>query len=82
VPSPHRQCACVTLEDGPRESPRGGFPQIRTWEEPGLRSPGGGREYGDMIVALRSFLDAVAAAAPDVATTVGLAADLTPGPRS
>ncbi|CDO31270.1 thioesterase family protein [Mycolicibacterium vulneris] len=55
---------------------RGGFPQIRTWQEPALRNPGGGPEYGDMIVALRDFLDGVAAAAPDTATTVELARDL------
>jgi acyl-coenzyme A thioesterase PaaI-like protein len=76
VPGPHQQRASVTLEDSPRESPRGGFPQIRTWEKPGLRSPGGGPEYGDMITALRAFLDAVSAAAPDAATTASLAADL------
>lgn len=54
----------------------GGFPQIRTWEEPGLRNPGGGPEYGDMIAALRTFLDDVAAAAPDKDSIVGLAEDL------
>jgi acyl-coenzyme A thioesterase PaaI-like protein len=52
---------------------RGGFPQMRTWQEPAVRSPGGGPEYGDMILALRDFLDDVAAAAPDTATTVALA---------
>jgi acyl-coenzyme A thioesterase PaaI-like protein len=55
---------------------RGGFPQMRTWEEPNVRSPGGGPEYGDMIDALRAFLDAVAAAAPDTATVVALAESL------
>jgi acyl-coenzyme A thioesterase PaaI-like protein len=55
---------------------RGGFPQMRTWQEPTVRSPGGGPEYGDMILALRDFLDNVAAAAPDTATTVALAHDL------
>jgi acyl-coenzyme A thioesterase PaaI-like protein len=55
---------------------RGGFPQMRTWQEPTVRSPGGGPEYGDMILALRDFLDDVAAAAPDTATTVALAHDL------
>jgi acyl-coenzyme A thioesterase PaaI-like protein len=54
----------------------GGFPQMRTWQEPTVRSPGGGPKYGDMIVALRDFLDNVAAAAPDTATTVALAHDL------
>jgi acyl-coenzyme A thioesterase PaaI-like protein len=49
---------------------------MRTWEEPAVRSPGGGAEYGEMIGALRGFLDAVAAAAPDTATTITLAADL------
>jgi acyl-coenzyme A thioesterase PaaI-like protein len=49
---------------------------MRTWQEPTVRSPGGGPEYGDMIVALRAFLDDVAAAAPDAATTVALAHDL------
>jgi acyl-coenzyme A thioesterase PaaI-like protein len=55
---------------------RGGFPQIRTWQEPALRNPGGGPEYGEMIAALRDFLDDVAAAAPDTATTLELARDL------
>ena len=31
---------------------RGGFPPMRTWQEPTVRSPGGGAEYGDMIAAL------------------------------
>jgi acyl-coenzyme A thioesterase PaaI-like protein len=56
--------------------PRGGFPPTRTWQEPTVRSPGGGAEYGDMIAALREFLDNVAAAAPDAATTVALTDDL------
>ncbi|SOX56952.1 hypothetical protein MAAFP003_5664 [Mycobacterium ahvazicum] len=55
---------------------RGGFPPMRTWQEPTVRSPGGGAEYGDMIAALRDFLDDVAAAAPDRATTVALTKDL------
>nr|WP_234815408.1 hotdog domain-containing protein [Mycolicibacterium duvalii] len=55
---------------------RGGFPQIRSWQVPALRSPGGGAEYGDMIDALRDFLDGVAGAAPDTATTIELARDL------
>jgi acyl-coenzyme A thioesterase PaaI-like protein len=50
---------------------------MRTWQEPAVRSPGGGAEYGDMIATLRDFLDNVAAAAPDAATTVALAHDLT-----
>jgi acyl-coenzyme A thioesterase PaaI-like protein len=49
---------------------------MRTWQEPTIRSPGGGAEYGDMIAALRDFLDDVAAAAPDTATTVVLTRDL------
>jgi acyl-coenzyme A thioesterase PaaI-like protein len=49
---------------------------MRTWQEPTVRSPGGGAEYGDMIAALRDFLDDVAAAAPDTATTVALTQDL------
>jgi acyl-coenzyme A thioesterase PaaI-like protein len=49
---------------------------MRSWEEPAVRNPGGGDEYGEMIGALRGFLDAVAAAAPDTATTVTLAEDL------
>lgn len=57
------------------ESP-GGFPPMRTWQEPAVRSPGGGAEYGDMIAALRDFLDHVAAAAPDTATIVALKQDL------
>ncbi|BCZ21889.1 hypothetical protein MTY59_17440 [Mycobacterium senriense] len=55
---------------------RGGFPPMRTWQEPTVRSPGGGAEYGDMIAALRDFLDDVAAAAPDAATTLALTNDL------
>ena len=55
---------------------QGGFPPMRTWQEPAVRSPGGGAEYGEMIVALRDFLDHVAAAAPDAATTVALQQDL------
>lgn len=55
----------------------GGFPAMRSWQEPAVRNPGGGAEYGDMIDALRAFLDDVAAAAPDAATTVALARDLT-----
>lgn len=51
---------------------RGGFPRMRTWQEPLLHNPGGGAEYGDMIAALRDFLDGVAAAAPDAPTTVDL----------
>jgi len=49
---------------------------MRTWQEPTVRSPGGGAEYGDMIAALRDFLDDVAAAAPDRETTVALTKDL------
>jgi acyl-coenzyme A thioesterase PaaI-like protein len=49
---------------------------MRTWQEPTVRSPGGGAEYGHMIAALRAFLDDVAAAAPDAATTVALTDDL------
>ena len=56
--------------------PRGGFPPMRTWLEPTVRSPGGGAEYGEMISTLRDFLDNVAAAAPDTATTVALTGDL------
>jgi acyl-coenzyme A thioesterase PaaI-like protein len=55
---------------------QGGFPPMRTWQEPAVRSPGGGAEYGEMIAALRDFLDHVAAAAPDAATTVALKQDL------
>ena len=55
---------------------RGGFPPMRTWQEPAVLGPGGGAEYGDMITALREFLDHVAAAAPDAATTVALTHDL------
>jgi acyl-coenzyme A thioesterase PaaI-like protein len=56
--------------------PRGGFPPMRTWQEPTVRNPGGGAEYGEMIAALRQFLDDVAAAAPDRTTTVALTRDL------
>jgi acyl-coenzyme A thioesterase PaaI-like protein len=59
------------------DTTRGGFPPMRTWREPNVRSPGGGAEYGDMIAALRDFLDDVASAAPDTATTVALMHDLT-----
>ncbi|MCW2663197.1 MAG: thioesterase family protein, partial [Mycobacterium sp.] len=55
---------------------QGGFPPMRTWQEPAVRSLGGGAEYGEMIAALREFLDHVAAAAPDAATTVALKQDL------
>ncbi|MDT5100759.1 MAG: hypothetical protein QOC76_4496 [Mycobacterium sp.] len=58
------------------QDPRGGFPPMRTWQEPSVRSPGGGAEYGDMITALRDFLDGVAAAAPTTETTVALTEDL------
>jgi acyl-coenzyme A thioesterase PaaI-like protein len=58
------------------QAPRGGFPPMRSWQEPTVRSPGGGPEYGDMIAALRDFLNGVAAAAPTTATTVELAQDL------
>lgn len=54
----------------------GGFPLTRTWDEPGIRDPGGGAQYGVMIAALREFLDVLAAAAPDDATTVDLADNL------
>lgn len=56
---------------------QGGFPPMRTWQEPIVRNPGGAAEYGDMIAALRDFLDRVAAAAPDAATTLALTHDLT-----
>jgi acyl-coenzyme A thioesterase PaaI-like protein len=55
---------------------RGGFPQIRAWHGPNLHNPGGGAEYAEMIDALRGFLDGVAAAGPDQATTAELAHDL------
>jgi acyl-coenzyme A thioesterase PaaI-like protein len=55
---------------------RGGLPQLRAWHGPNLHDPGGGSEYGDMIAALRDFLDSIAAAAPDTATTVELMDDL------
>jgi acyl-coenzyme A thioesterase PaaI-like protein len=62
--------------DMTEDAAQGGFPPMRSWQEPSVRSPGGGAEYGDMIAALRDFLDNVAAAAPATATTVELAADL------
>jgi acyl-coenzyme A thioesterase PaaI-like protein len=58
------------------QAARGGFPPMRTWQEPTVRNPGGGAEYGEMIAALRDFLDAVAAAAPGMATTAALTRDL------
>lgn len=64
----------MTTTDEP--APRGGFPQIRAWHGPHLHNPGGGPEYADMIDALRDFLDGVAAAAPDAATSAELAGDL------
>jgi hypothetical protein len=54
------------------QATQGGFPPMRTWQEPTVRNPGGGAEYGDMVAALRDFLDDVAAVAPDAATTVAL----------
>jgi acyl-coenzyme A thioesterase PaaI-like protein len=66
--------ASEAVTDEPVE--RGGFPQMRSWQEPTVRSPGGGPEYGELILALRDFLDDVAAAAPDAATTLALARDL------
>lgn len=78
MPGAHRQCAGVTAQAPAQgdEEPRGGFPQIRTWQEPGVKNPGGGTEYGEMIDALRTFLDTVAAAAPDAETTTGLTESL------
>jgi hypothetical protein len=58
------------------QATRGGFPAMRTWQEPTVRNPRGGAEYGEMIAGLRHFLDAVAAAAPDTATTAALTRDL------
>jgi acyl-coenzyme A thioesterase PaaI-like protein len=49
---------------------------MRSWQEPTVRNPGGGSEYADMIAALRIFLDDVAAAAPDTATTLELTQSL------
>jgi acyl-coenzyme A thioesterase PaaI-like protein len=66
----------MTEPSDPTSDSDGGFPQVRSWQEPGLRNPGGGPEYGEMIGALRTFLDDVAAAAPDKDTIVGLAEDL------
>jgi acyl-coenzyme A thioesterase PaaI-like protein len=63
-------------EDTDEQETRGGFPPMRTWQEPAVRGPDGGAEYGDMIAALRGFLDDVAAAASDAATTVALTGDL------
>lgn len=57
-------------------TPRGGFPQIRAWHGPNLHNPGGGPEYAEMIDALRDFLDGLAAAVPDAATSTDLAHDL------
>lgn len=68
--------ACIVRRMTDDPDIRGGFPQIRTWQEPAVRNPGGGYEYGDMIAALRDFLDGIAAAAPDAATTVELARNL------
>jgi len=74
----HYSCAVTKGREVTDElDTQGGFPPMRTWQEPAVRSPGGGAEYGDMIAALRKFLDDVAAAAPDAATTVALTHDLT-----
>lgn len=51
------------------------FPRIRDWQDRGVRSYTG-HEYGDMIGALRTFLDDVAAAVPDVVTLKGLSRSL------
>src|ERR1700749_3510557 len=75
--SMHYSCAVTKGREMTDElEPQGGFPRMRTWQEPAVRSPGGGAEYGDMIAALRTFLDDVAAAAPDAATTLALTNDL------
>nr|WP_234898600.1 hotdog domain-containing protein [Mycolicibacter kumamotonensis] len=63
----------MVTDDAPM---RGGFPQIRAWHGPNLHNPGGGPEYGEMIAALREFLDTVAAAAPTIAASAELEADL------
>jgi acyl-coenzyme A thioesterase PaaI-like protein len=59
-----------------RAAEQGGFPAMRSWQEPAVRNPGGGAEYGEMVEALREFLDDVAAAAPDPATVMALTQDL------
>lgn len=59
-----------------RAAEQGGFPAMRSWQEPAVRNPGGGAEYGEMVEALRGFLDDVAAAAPDPATVMALTQDL------
>ncbi len=54
------------MNDEPADGPQiGGFPSINNWNDPGLPDPGGGPGYGPLIEALRSFLDAFAAANPD-----------------
>jgi len=53
---------------------QGGFPPMRTWQEPAAR--GLVRQRARAQTDLRDFLDHVAAAAPDAATTVALKQDL------
>ena len=51
------------------------FPRIRDWQDRGVRVHSGS-EYNEMICALRTFLDDVAAAVPDAATLRGLTRNL------
>lgn len=58
------------------EDPTPKHTQVRAWHGPHVHNSGGGPEYGDMVDALRDFLDGVAAAAPDGVTSAQLAHDL------
>ena len=54
----------------------GGFPLTRPWGHPASGTTAGGDDYARMISALRDFLDKVAGAKPDEATSGELADDL------
>ena len=54
----------------------GGFPHTPTWGRSSRTTTAGGPEYGAMIDALRTFLDDVAGARIDPATSDALRADL------
>ena len=59
------------------DTPLAGFPLIHSWRDTRLPDRGGGPAYGQMIEALRDFLDKLAAAKPDAATIQALGDDLT-----
>lgn len=63
-------------QPGDEPEPQGGFPTARSWGRGASPRRAGGGLYGEMISALREFLDRVAGAAPDEATLAGLIGDL------